>query len=60
MSYTHLSIIEHSNLEILHQQGKSARVIAKELGRHHATINRELRRNTAELPYRTEELCSAP
>ncbi|WP_025681012.1 IS30 family transposase, partial [Paenibacillus massiliensis] len=54
MSYTHLSIIERSKLEILHQQGKSARAIAKELGRHHATICRELRRNLAQEPYRAE------
>ncbi|PWW44320.1 helix-turn-helix domain-containing protein, partial [Paenibacillus pabuli] len=41
MSYAHLSIIERSKLEILHQQGKSARAIARDLGRHHATISRE-------------------
>lgn len=34
MSYTHLSIVERTKLEILHQQGKSARAIACELGRH--------------------------
>ncbi|MET3211353.1 UNVERIFIED_CONTAM: IS30 family transposase [Paenibacillus sp. PvR008] len=51
---SHLSIIERSKLEILHQQGKSARAIAEELGRHHATISREIRRN-AQLPsYETE------
>lgn len=44
MSYTHLSIIERSKLEILHQQDKSSRVIAKELGRHPSTICRELER----------------
>ncbi|MGZ0042324.1 IS30 family transposase [Paenibacillus ottowii] len=54
MSYTHLSIIERSKLEILHQQGKSARAIAQELGRHHATICRELRRNAAQEPYHAE------
>ncbi len=54
MSYTHLSIIERSKLEIFHQQGKSARAIARELGRHHATICRELRRNLAQEPYRAE------
>ncbi len=32
MSYTHLSIIERSKLEILHQQGKSSRAIAKGAG----------------------------
>lgn len=51
MSYTHLSIIERSKLEILHQQGKSTSGIAKELGRHHATIGRELRRNVVEHTY---------
>ncbi|WP_405152478.1 IS30 family transposase [Paenibacillus sp. FSL K6-0108] len=54
MSYTHLSIIERSKLEILHQQGKSARAIANELGRHHATICRELRRNEMQMPYCAE------
>ena len=54
MSYTHLSIIERSKLEILHKQGKSTRAIAKELGRHHATIGRELRRKPAEHPYVAE------
>ncbi|WP_340029722.1 helix-turn-helix domain-containing protein [Paenibacillus sp. FSL H7-0940] len=38
MSYTHLSNIERSKLETLHQQGKSSRAIAKELGRHPSTI----------------------
>nr|WP_256984956.1 helix-turn-helix domain-containing protein [Paenibacillus taichungensis] len=33
ISYTHLSIIERSKLEILHRQGQSSRAIAKELGR---------------------------
>ncbi len=64
MSYTHLSIVERSKLEILHQQGKSTRAIAKELGRHHSTISRELRRNTVEQPIRRGErsrgLCPAP
>nr|WP_232436833.1 IS30 family transposase [Paenibacillus senegalimassiliensis] len=54
MSYRHLSVVERSKLEILHQQGKSTRVIAKELGRHHATIGRELRRNVGLEPYRAE------
>ncbi|SEP34677.1 helix-turn-helix domain-containing protein [Paenibacillus sp. OK076] len=44
MSYSHLSIIERSKLEILHRQGKSARAIAEELGRHHTTICREISR----------------
>jgi IS30 family transposase len=54
MSYSHLSIVERSKLEILHQQGKSARIIAQELGRHHATISRELRRNTQRELYQAE------
>lgn len=54
MSYAHLSIIERSKLEILHQQGKSARAIARDLGRHHATICRELRRNETQKSYRAE------
>jgi transposase, IS30 family len=54
MSYSHLSIIERSKLEILHQQGKSARAIAKELGRHHATISRELLRNAEQEAYQAK------
>ncbi len=51
MNYTHLSIIERSKLEILHQQGKSARAIARELGRHHSTISRELERHEGQETY---------
>ncbi|MFD1130581.1 IS30 family transposase [Paenibacillus provencensis] len=54
MSYTHLSIIERSKLEILHQQGMSARSIAKELGRHPATICREIRRQNS-VSYQAEQ-----
>ncbi|MNW44301.1 hypothetical protein D3C74_215300 [compost metagenome] len=54
MSYTHLSIALRSKLEILHQQGNSARAIARKLGRHPATICRELRRNESQDPYRAE------
>ncbi|MBY0217804.1 IS30 family transposase [Paenibacillus illinoisensis] len=54
MSYTHLSIIERSKLEILHEQGKSSRAIAKELGRHPSTICRELKR-TASSKYRAQQ-----
>nr|WP_157929300.1 helix-turn-helix domain-containing protein [Paenibacillus ihbetae] len=43
MSYTRLSIIERSKLEILHQQGNSLRAIAKERGRHPSTVCRELK-----------------
>ncbi|MEK5164004.1 helix-turn-helix domain-containing protein [Paenibacillus sp. FSL R5-0527] len=51
MNYTHLSIIERSKLEILHQQGQSSRAIAKELGRHPSTICRELGRTVSSQPY---------
>lgn len=51
MSYLLLSIIERSKLEILHQQGKSSRAIAKQLGRHLATIRRELERAGISKPY---------
>ncbi|MBE0339351.1 IS30 family transposase [Paenibacillus sp. 23TSA30-6] len=53
-SYTHLSIIERSKLEILHQQGMSARSIAKKLDRHPATICREIRRQ-ASVSYQAEQ-----
>ncbi|WP_160037155.1 IS30 family transposase [Paenibacillus sp. An7] len=45
MSYRHLSIIERSKLEALHQLGLSARAIARELNRHHSTTSRELKKN---------------
>jgi len=54
MSYTHLSIIERSKLEILHRQGKSARDIAKERGRHHTTISRELYQNGQQRTYQAQ------
>lgn len=46
MSYKHLTTFERSRIEVLHQQGFSARQIGKIIGRHHATISRELKRNT--------------
>ena len=48
MSYKHLTTFERSRIELLHQQGFSARRIGKILGRHHSTISRELNRNTEE------------
>ncbi|MFF3024942.1 IS30 family transposase [Gottfriedia sp. NPDC057948] len=45
MSYTHLTTFERGKLEALHQAGYSTRAIARELGRHHSTIARELKRN---------------
>jgi IS30 family transposase len=52
MSYSHLSIIERSKLEILHQQGWSARAIARKIGRHHATVSREIHRHSEDGVYR--------
>ncbi|QXE02506.1 helix-turn-helix domain-containing protein [Terribacillus sp. DMT04] len=46
MSYTHLTTFERGKLETLHKLGWSARRIAKEMGRHHASISRELNRNS--------------
>ncbi|YCI21436.1 helix-turn-helix domain-containing protein [Paenibacillus sp. Z3-2] len=59
MSYSHLSIIERSKLEILHRQGKSSRAIAKELGRHSSTICRELDRVNSSHPYQAEHAQNA-
>ncbi|MDQ0724975.1 IS30 family transposase [Paenibacillus sp. W4I10] len=59
MSYSHLSIIERSKLEILHKQGQSSRAIAKELGRHPSTIYRELERTVSLQPYQAEHAQSA-
>jgi len=54
MSYSHLSIIERSKLEIRYKQGQSLRAIAKELGRHPSTICRELGLVSASQPYQAE------
>lgn len=59
MSYSHLSIIERSKLEILHRQGKSSRAIAKELRRHSPTICRELDRANSSYPYQAEHAQNA-
>lgn len=45
MSYSHLSIIERGQLQILLELGLSIRTIAKRLNRHHSTIAREVNRN---------------
>lgn len=54
MSYTHLSITERSELALLHRLGWSARAIARELKRHHATIARELKRGCKAGEYQAE------
>lgn len=51
MSYIHFSITERAQLELLHRLGWSSRAISKELGRHHSTVARELKRNSLEGEY---------
>lgn len=46
MSYKHFSTFERSRIEILHKLGKTTREIGIELGRHHSSIARELKRNS--------------
>ena len=45
MSYRHLTVYERSQIETLSALGYSCRAVARLLGRHHSTINRELQRN---------------
>ena len=54
MSYTHLSIIERSQLDILNRQGWTVRAIAQEIGRHPSTVAREMNRNHVEGVYEAE------
>lgn len=44
MSYHHFNIIERTKIETLVKLNYSARSIAKELGRHHSNISKELKR----------------
>lgn len=44
MSYKHITINERNKIEVLNNEGYSARKIAKILGFHHSTISRELAR----------------
>jgi IS30 family transposase len=69
MSYSHLSIIERGQLETLHRLGWSSRAIARQLGRHHATIAREIKRGqsgpcygalTAQQAYHERRATSVP
>lgn len=48
--YHHLTMSERESLMLFHEQGKSIREIARQLGRSPSTISRELRRNPH--PYR--------
>ncbi|OME78682.1 IS30 family transposase [Paenibacillus sp. FSL A5-0031] len=52
MSYSHLSIIERGQLETLRRLGWSTRAIAQQLGRHHATIAREIVRGQINQQYK--------
>ena len=51
MGYTHLSITERSQLEVLLRLGWSKRAIGKDLGRHHSAITREIQRGSVEGEY---------
>ncbi|HEY4537085.1 MAG TPA: helix-turn-helix domain-containing protein [Erysipelothrix sp.] len=46
LTYKHLSFEERQLIEVLHNRGDSNREIGKRLGRHHQTINNELKRGT--------------
>lgn len=45
MSYSQFSISQRAKLEILHAQGCPTKVIAQELGCHHSSVARRLKRN---------------
>ena len=45
MSYCHFSLVERSQIELMHKQGLSQAEMARALGRHPSSIGRELRRN---------------
>ncbi|OPF87082.1 hypothetical protein BW731_10310 [Vagococcus martis] len=46
LTYKHLSFEERQLIEVWHNRGDSNRAIGKRLGRHHQTINNELKRGT--------------
>lgn len=54
MSYSHFNMFERGKLELLHSQGWSTRVIARELGRHHSSVARELKRNQISNEYKAD------
>lgn len=47
MSYAHITSMERTKIELLREQGWTYDAIARKLGRHHTTIGREIRRNSA-------------
>ena len=49
MSYKHLTTFERSRIEVLKKLGYSAHKIGKEIGRHHSTVVRELKRNNEQM-----------
>jgi len=52
MSYKHFTTIERGCIEALHKIGYSSRQIGKEIGRHHSSVSRELKRNKDTSNYR--------
>lgn len=55
MVYTHLTQEERYQIYALYRQGESQKSIAVQLGRHPATISRELRRNRGRRGYRAQQ-----
>lgn len=55
MVYTHLTQEERYQIYVLHHQGENQKSIAEQLGRHPATISRELRRNRGLRGYRAQQ-----
>ncbi len=54
MNYHHLNTYERGHIGGLYKSGYTIRGIAKEVGRHHSSIARELRRNSTS-GYEAEE-----
>ena len=54
MSYQHLTTFERTRIETLYDQGKSIRTIAEKLRRSPSTISRELKRNSQDGSYQSE------
>ena len=53
--YSHLTESESYHLYISLKQGKSVRSIARDMGHHHVTLNREIARNTGDRGYRYKQ-----
>lgn len=50
--YTHLSEEERNQLVVMVNQGRTVRSISTEMGRHHSSISREIKRNFGRTRYR--------